>query len=151
VSNLGRQPLRQTPWRVRIRALGGTLLWAVSLLVVGGVYLAVNAKVARAGRVVLTYERRKETLLRSNAALERELAVLTAPDRMMTLAMSMGFRPARPEEIDYLVVDGYLPPEPFVAPHPIGLLEEREATLSPAYTETLGEWLQRLLTGGGDG
>ncbi len=140
-----RQASRGAPWRGQLQWTSGTLLWLVLLLVVGGMYLAVNAKVAAAGREVLTLEDRRLELQRDNAELGAQLAKLSAPDRMIERARAMGFRPAGPEEIEYLIVEGYQPPPVFSAPSPPASTRAVDSSLSPAYTETLGEWLSRWL------
>lgn len=146
-----KQAFRQAPWRLQVRLTSGAVLPAIALLVVAGIYLAVNAKVATAGREVLTLEDRRADLQRSNAELMTTFAELTSPARLMERAVSAGFRPAGPEEIDYVVVDGYTPPPDFVAPSPPSSPGEGRTALSPAFTETLGERLSRWLGGGAGG
>ena len=142
-----RQAAKQAPWRVQIRSTGGIVMWSIILLVVGGVYLAVNAKMARLGREVLVMESQRTDLRRRNAELTSQLAALTAPDRMLELATGLGFHLAQQNEIDYVVVEGYQPEAPFVAPRPPSWGNEASVTLSPAYNETLGQWLKRFLSG----
>jgi len=144
-----KQAFRQAPWRLQVRLTSGAVLPVITLLVVAGIYLAVNAKVATAGREVLTLEDRRADLQRSNAELMTTLAQLTSPARLMERATAAGFRPAGPDEIDYVVVDGYAPPPDFIAPSPPSSPSEGMTALSPAFTETLGEWLSRRLGGGG--
>lgn len=141
---------KQAPWRLQIRTTGRTALWIVGLLVLGAIYLAVNAEVARAGRELLVLERRREHLQRENAELSTTYAQLTAPELMMEKAAYLGFRPARPAEVDYVEVDGYLPEEEFVGPSPPASDADRSSMLSPSYTETLGDWFSRLFAGGGE-
>ncbi len=121
------------------------MLWVVALLTVGGMYLAVNAKVARAGRLVLSLEARRSELQRLTSELTAELAEITSPGRMLERATAMGFRPVRPDQIEYIPVEGYAPESAFVAPQPPASPGSGEPRLSPAYTETLGEWIQGLL------
>lgn len=135
-------------WRPTLRSTGGTLLLVIALLGVGGMYLAVNAKVAEAGRRVLMLEARRQDLQQLHADLTSQLARLTAPEVMMARAIELGFRPARPDQVEYLVVEGYRPPDPFVAPRPPASGKAGVGRLSPAYTETLGEWMQRVVKGG---
>ncbi|MGD8813173.1 MAG: hypothetical protein PVI78_01710 [Anaerolineales bacterium] len=142
-----RQAAKQAPWRVQIRSTSGIVMWLIILLVVGGVYLAVNAKMARLGREVLVMESQRTDLRRRNAELTSQLAALTAPDRMLELATGLGFHLARQDEIDYVVVEGYQPEDPFVAPRPPSWDSSGSVTLSPAYSETLGQWLKRFLSG----
>lgn len=141
------QAFRQAPWRLQIRATSRTALWIVGLLVLGGLYLAVNAKVARAGRELLVLERRHETLARTNAELNATYAELTSPELMMARAFYLGFRPVRPEEVEYLAVEGAIEETAFVAPRPPRSEFNRIGMLSPSYTETLGERLVRFLGG----
>ncbi len=68
-----------------------------------------------------------------------------APTRMLALASELGFRPAGPQDLEFLPVEGYAPEGPFVAPRPPSSGKIGETTLSPAYTETLGEWFTRVL------
>ena len=87
-------------------------------------------------------------LERQTAELRSNLAELTMPGRMLELAFEMGFRPAEMGDIIYVVVPEYQSGEPFVAPSPPTSLTDREGGLSPAYTETLGEWMSRWLRRG---
>jgi hypothetical protein len=142
-----RQASKQAAWRIRIRSTSGAVMLLIVVLVVGGVYLAVNAKMARTGREVLVQEARRTELRRINAELTSELAELTAPDRLVLLAAAMGFRPARQDEVEYVLVEGYQPDEPFIAPRPVSWEDDSTLSLSPAYSETLGQWLTRFLAG----
>jgi hypothetical protein len=121
------------------------MLPLIALLVVGGMYLAVNAQLTRAGRRVLDLQEERANLLRQHEEYTSVLAELTSPQRMMEHALELGFEPATPNQIEYVIVEGYADPEPFVAPRPPDSPAMGEGTLSPAYTETLGEWMLRLL------
>lgn len=134
---------RQAPWRLQVRWTGKTMLLAIVILVVSGVYLAVNARLAKAGRDVLSLEKQRSELLRVTSELSADLATRTAPETMMARAATLGFHAAQPEDVLFLTVDGYMPPADFVAPRPPSSPDDVQAMLSPAYTETLGEWLMR--------
>ncbi|MEW6568123.1 MAG: hypothetical protein AB1449_08155 [Chloroflexota bacterium] len=140
---------RQAPWRTQVRLTGSAALPVVGLLVVAGMYLAVSAKVAQAGRQVLLLEQRRTELERANAETLTRLAQMTSPQRLLERASSMGFQPARPDEIEYLPVPGWTPPQSFTAPSPPTSGLPSTTGLSPAFTETWGEWLSRWLGGGG--
>jgi hypothetical protein len=45
----------------------------------------------------------------------------------------------------FIAVPDYAPPGEFIAPRPPASRTERQGALSPAYTETLGEWLLRVV------
>jgi hypothetical protein len=129
---------------------GRLLLPVITLLAVGAIYLAVNARLANTGRQVLVMQDKLDELKRQYAELEATYASLTTPDQLWERALEMGFRPATNEEVEYVIVDGYRPPEPFVAPLPPSSLMPHEPGLSPAYTETLGDWLSRWVGKGAD-
>lgn len=118
----------------------------ITLLGIGGMYLAVSAEAASAGRRVLDLEREREDLLESNTELRTQLMARADPERMMALASELGFRAAGPNDVEYLTVEGFKPAPPFVAPKPPAGGEIGETTLSPAYTETLGDWFSRVLS-----
>lgn len=142
-----RQASKQAAWRIRVRFTSGTVMWLIVLFVIGGLYMAVNAKIARTGRDLLDLESSRTELRRINAELTSKLAELTAPDRMVELAAAMGFRPAGNDEVEYVLVEGYQPEEPFIAPRPVSWEDEIVVSLSPAYSETLGQWFARFLSG----
>lgn len=142
-----RQAFRQAPWRVQLRLTGGAALPLIAFLMVSGIYLAVNAKVANAGREVLSLERRLQALQRENSEMVTRLAEVTSPVNLINRAFAMGFRTALPADIEYLVIEGYTGAPDFMAPQPPSATLEGESVLSPAYTETLGEWLSRWLGG----
>ncbi|HEY42759.1 MAG TPA: hypothetical protein G4O11_02135 [Anaerolineae bacterium] len=139
------QAFKQAPWRVQVRLTSGSMLPLIALLIVGGMYLAVNARHARAGRQVLNLQGQQADLVRYNAELGATLAELTSPERMYQRALDLGFRPAYASEIEYILIEDYVEPPPFIAPRPPASANPGEGTLSPAYTETLGEWLLRWL------
>jgi hypothetical protein len=126
---------------------GTTALLVVALVVAAGLYLAVNAKVANAGRTLLTLEARRDDLERENAELMTFFAQITSPDRLLERAVSLGFRPANPGEIDFFPAQGVRPDPDFLAPQPPSSHNEHQTGLSPAFTETLGDWLARLIGG----
>ena len=139
------QAFRQAPWRIARQSTGSSLLGIVAILVVAGMYLAVSARVAQAGRELLRLEGRREELMRQTSVQGAQLADLTTPERLFERASSIGFHPAHAKDIEYIVIDGYVPPSGFRAPAPIGSPVERQGGLSPAYTETLAEWLIRAV------
>ncbi|OGO09635.1 MAG: hypothetical protein A2Z66_14010 [Chloroflexi bacterium RBG_13_66_10] len=142
-----KQAYRQAPWRLQVRMTGTTALLVVALVVAAGLYLAVNAKVANAGRSLLTLEAQQDDLERENAELMTLFAQITSPDRLLERAVALGFRPANPAEIDYFPAPGLQADRGFLAPQPPSSPGGHETGLSPAFTETLGEWLARLIGG----
>jgi hypothetical protein len=147
--NRRRQAYRQAPWRLEIRTTSGTALLLIVMLVVGGLYLAVNARLAEAGRSVLTLEDQRRELQRMKAERTANLAQMLSPERLYAQASQLGFRPAGPGDVDYVEVEGYVGPQAFIAPRPPAIRESASSRFSPAYTETLGPWLMRWIGGTG--
>ncbi len=143
------QAYKQAPWRVQLRFTGNSLLPLIGLLIVGGMYLAISARLTKAGREVLELEEERSNLARQQAELTATLAELISPERMVERALALGFKPVGPDQVEYIIVEGYEEPEPFVAPQPPNPTGVGEGSLSPAYTETLGTWLYRRLGLGG--
>jgi len=143
-SSRPRQASRRSGWHLRGSA-GGTFLLIITLLGIGAMYLAVSARAAEFGRQVLTLESQREDILQGNAELTAQLALLTAPEQMLARASELGFKPAGPQDVDYITVSGYQPDAEFLAPRPPVSGDIGQTALSPAYTETLGEWFSRVL------
>jgi len=140
-----KQARRSIPWRSKVRITSRTIVAALALLIVGGLYLAVNARVADAGREVLVLQNQRAELQRQIAELTSTLAELTMPQRMLERALALGYEPASMSDMVYIAVPDYVPPDDFVAPRPAASRTERQGALSPAYTETIGEWLLRVV------
>jgi hypothetical protein len=121
------------------------MLPLIALLIIGGMYLAVNAQRAQAGREVLVLQGQQAELQRQNAELSATYAELTTPDRMFERATELGYKPGDPEEVEYILIEDYLEPLPFVAPNPPASTDIGEVMVSPAYSETLGQWFLRWL------
>lgn len=144
-----RKTIRLGPWRATFELTARTILPVIGLLLVAGMYLTVNARLARSGRQLLDLQDERAELERLDSDLTATLAELTTPERMYARALDLGFRPAEAQEIEYIVVPGYRAPADFVAPLPPSSSATYERALSPAYTETLGAWLTRALRGQG--
>jgi hypothetical protein len=142
------QARKQGSWRSQVRITSRTVLPVIALFLISGLYLAVNSRVAREGRKVLEFQTQMEELERQISDLTANLAELTTPKQMLEMAYELGFRPAEMGDIMYVIVPDYQRAEPFVAPKPASSLGSKDAGLSPAYTETLGEWMSRWLRQG---
>ena len=140
-----KQARKFIPWRSKVRITSRTIVAALVLLIVGGLYLAVNARVADAGREVLERQNQRSELQRQIAELTSTLAELTMPQQMLERALALGYEPADMSDMLYIAVPDYVPPGDFIAPRPTASRTERQASLSPAYTETLGEWVLRVV------
>lgn len=143
------QSQQQVLWRSVIQSTGSTLLWVLILLVLGGLYLSVNAKAASAGRIVLSLEAELEAMKRTHSEITVRHALATSPQRMSELASSLGFRPAELDDIRFSNTPWAPHKTSFQAPVPRFVRELRKTMVSPAFTETLVDALKRLLGVGG--
>ena len=143
------QPQQQALWRGVIQTTGSTLLWVLILLVLGGLYLSVSAKAASAGRLVMSLTEELEMVRQTYSEVKAHHAEATSPQRMSDLASAFGFRPADISEIRFLKTDMVQAETIFEAPVPRSVNASRNTILSPAYTETLVDAIERMLGFGG--
>ncbi len=143
------QACRQAPWRLQtqrgvllltIAILGASVLW---------VMVSVTVQAAAAGLKIQELEDEQDRLQREIAGLRTEIAVQTSADQMQKRAEALGFKPADPADITYVVIPGYRGREPVIQAPPPGSTVQ-EPLVKPAYTQSLWEWLlEGVLSNGG--
>lgn len=139
------QAYTQAPWRRQLQILGLFLLALVSLALVAIIYLSVTTKAATVGRQIMDMQSEIEDMETSIADLETRLAELRSATTMRRRAEEMGFYPVEREEVEYLVVDGYVPRQAAnLAPVPETVVAVA-ASLPADYTESLLDWLRLRL------
>jgi hypothetical protein len=115
----------------------GWLTVLVALALLGAIYLQQSARIATLGRQVQAMQRELRAVKRENALIERDIAEAQTLDRLESEAARMGFRRARPDDIEYIVVTDYpVGEDPTLRPAP---------PLPPAPLETIGEALWQSL------
>lgn len=132
---------KQAPWRTQTQAMAA---WSIVLLIIavmGGLYLAVAARAATAGRDLQSAEALKAELTLQNNELRATLAQLRSATRLYNRARELNFMPAQPEQIEYLAVPNYPQPAPVVEVAPAA--EPAPLTLH----QWLAQTFQRLLIG----
>src|SRR5690606_41611954 len=139
---------RQAPWRLQRQWIGAFPLVVVGAAMVAALYLDVSARTAVAGREIQELRAQITTVQRENADLETRLADLTSTEAMERRARELGYRPVQPGGLDYVVVPGFVPPEPAI------LLAAEDATarapaLPAEYTQSLLEWFAERIRFGG--
>jgi len=156
------QAYSQTPWRKQMQLIGAFLLTLVAVWLVAALYLDVTARAATIGREIQDmqvhtggmmridsnepYEANSiEELERLNASLQLQLALLTADATMTERARAMGFHPAKADEIVYVVVPDYLPPQPATLAPPPAAVANNTPLITSAYTESLVDWVKAQL------
>lgn len=134
------QAYRQAPWRTQRQWIFIFLLAMVALGMVAGLYLNVTARAALAGRQVQVLEASIAQTQRANADLQTQIAAQLSSVNMAQRAAALGFEPAAPEMLEYVVVDGYFRPPP-VNMSPATSDSAQVAAIDPLYTQSLLQWL----------
>ncbi len=136
-----------TPWRKQLQIIGLFLMVLVVFGLMAGVYLNVNAQAANIGRQIQNYHLAIEDLEFRIADKQSQLAFLTSASEMEKRALDLGFRPATSEEILYLQIDGYKERTPTVmASESVSYLTAKPAAISPAFTQSLLDWVVQELS-----
>jgi hypothetical protein len=142
------QKVRQAPWRVQRQWIGLFLLGLVAVSMVAAIYLNVTVRATLAGREVQLLQPTMIAKQRENADYETQLAGLTSVESMKKRAEAMGFQPAAPEDITYVVVPGYTPRTSvdMSQPLPTSQVQSSRPAIQAEYTESLFDWITRILT-----
>ncbi len=137
---------KQAPWRVQTQVIATLAVMAVVIVALGGMYLAEASRAATAGRDVQFLQAQKATL---NFAIDRQEATLAEAKSLTRLearSRELGYVPALPEQMEFLVVNGY-PGTQTVAATPA------TEDAIPDYNESLGaavaNWLSIVIRPGG--
>jgi len=132
------------PWRLQRQWIGAVLLAVVAFAMVAALYLTVTSRTAIAGREIQDLMYSITLSQQASADLQTQLAVLTSAAVMEQRALQLGFRPVDAEEVEYLVVPGYAPPQPvdLSSEVPLQLLP---LTITPEYNQSLLDWLDERL------
>jgi cell division protein FtsL len=140
----------QAPWRVQRQWVSIFLLIVLGFAMIATLYLMVTSQAAIVGREIQDLRLAIVNTELTNADLQTELARLTSSDETERRARALGFRPVRPDEVEYLYVPGYIAPKAAVlasAPE----LQPSAPSTPPEYTQSLLEWLDELLQTPGRG
>jgi cell division protein FtsL len=141
------QKVRQAHWRVQRQWIGLFLLGLVAVSMVAGIYLNITVRATLAGREIQLLQSKFLDDQRTNSDMETQLAGLTSVESMQKRADAMGFQPANPEDITYLVVPGYTPRAAvdMSQAQTTGQDQTQTPVLLPEYTESLFDWITRTL------
>ncbi len=132
------------PWRIQRQWIGNFLLAVVAMAMVAALYLDVTARAAIAGRQIQDLTAQISSVAHASADLQTQLATLTSTSSMEQRAADLGYQPVEQNEIEYLMVPGYVPPQPAIlnaAPQPA----LSAPTIAPEYTQSLLDWLDEKI------
>lgn len=108
----------------------------VVAIIIGALYLAQATVTATTGSELLELQRTRDFLQRANSDTEAQIALKSSVSTLRGKAQQLGFRPADPDDLVYMVIEGYSPvrttPTPMVSPTP-----------SRLYDETFAGWLEQ--------
>ncbi len=135
---------KQAPWRVQRQWIGAFLLVVIGAAMIAALYLDVTARAAVAGREIQEARLEITTVQRENADLETQLADLTSTATMQQRALTLGYRPVKPGELDYVAVPGFVKPEPDILLAAADTPPQIE-TQPQEYTQSLLEWFEERI------
>lgn len=110
-------------------------------LIFGGIYLSQVAGFATTNRAIESLIAERDRLERTNEQLRAEIASFETVPRLLARAQALGFREATPNDIEYLLVDGYNPNRDIT----VVTLQANETIETVDYDETFSGWLQQQL------
>lgn len=132
------------PWRVQRQWVGSALLVMVVLTMIATLYLDVTSQAAIAGREIQDLNISVAASQQTSADLQTQLAALTSSSVMQRRALDIGFRPMEQVEVEYLIVPGYVKPEPEILSS-ASTPQLSALNILPAYSESLLEWMDEQL------
>ena len=141
------QKVRQAHWRVQRQWIGLFLLGLVAVSMVAGIYLNITVRATLAGHEIQLLQSNLIDDRQGNSDLETQLAGLNSVESMRSRAKVLGFSPAEPEDITYVVVPGYTPKiaVDMSQPGAVSQGQSQKPMLLPDYTESLFDWVTRTL------
>jgi cell division protein FtsL len=134
---------KEAPWRTQRKWVVLFLLGTISVGMVAGIYLNVTSRAALAGRKVQVLEAEIADAQRGNADLETKLAELLSTKTMLERAQAMGFVPTAPEDVDFMVIPGYFPPQSVEMAS--SNVSRHSPALDPRFSQSLFGWFDEKM------
>lgn len=128
------------PWRSQTQLAATLTLIVVVGIIIAALYLIQTTTTTTTARELQALGEYSAQLQHDNERLRAEIADLGSLPRMMTRAAELGFRPARDDELQWLVVDGYRYDRPKVTPTPTPAPQQAEEEV---FDQTFSGWLRK--------
>jgi cell division protein FtsB len=137
-NNFFQHALQTARWQPQRQALAIVTVSLFVAIIIGALYLSQAAQMATMGRQLETLLQERTNLEQANEQLRAEISSLQSVGRLQLRAQELGFVPAQPNDLDYIVMPGYNPVrEPFIAAE----AKTYEPPL-PEYDESFWGWIQ---------
>jgi cell division protein FtsL len=131
-------------WQNQTQMASTLALIVIVGIIIAALYLIQTTTTTTTARELEQMSNQRAQLERDNERLRAEIAQMQSLPRVMTRAAELGFREAREDQIQYIIVDGYHYNRPQIAatatPTPAPVPEE-------VYDETLSGWLRKQWDG----
>ncbi len=137
------QAFPQAPWRSQTQVVGLFLLFLVAVSIVAIFYLNVTAEATAVGREIQVMQATISAIEIENSALELDLGNLMSVDKLRDRARDLGFDPITPEEMEFIVVEGYFEDQPrgLVYDEQVPDSASQPEVLPDEYFELIFSWL----------
>ena len=136
---------RIAPWRIQRQWIGNALLAVVILAMVAALYLNVTSRTAIAGREIQDLMSTIAASQQVSSDLQTQLALLTSSSAFEQRAREMGFRPIESNEVEYLIVPGYVT-STVVDLSSMSLQQLSALTIAPEYNQSLLDWFDEAIS-----
>ena len=130
---------QDVPYRFQKQWITSFLAIMVLISIVSGLYLNVASRTAITGREIQSMQRSITENKRSNADLQTQIAMLLSNESLQKRAEDAGFVPLKVENLDYLVVPGFVSQKGVNMDSPAPVNED--IRMSPEFSESLFSWL----------
>ncbi len=135
-----RQPLYKGSQRERQQFIAVMALFVVVAMIIGALYLVQSTTSVSTVREIQQLREQRDRIQRENEALRAENAELYSIPNLIQRAETLGFVTAAPEDIQYLVVEGY------VFDHVGPTITPIQMSPTPlVYEDNFAGWLQRQM------
>jgi len=129
------------PWRKQIQKIILAAVLLLSAVLSAGGYLVFRAKAVATGFEIRGLRIKIQTMQMENTELEMTYAQISSSAALKSRAQEMGYQPASPDEVKYILVDGYSPRSEVRLAPPRGPATPTKPAIPSAYTES---WIDRL-------
>ncbi len=139
------QAYKEAPWRVQVKRIAAFLSAMIAIAIVAGLYLNITAQTAAAGVEARKLEKQRDELMRQNSDLRTQLGFMSSRVEMERRARELGYEPVNPDQLEYMVIEGYPGRDSIRLASPPSPLQTSRPLLKPDYTQSLGEWLMNKM------